>query len=403
MNIQDDVLLPYTKISPMTPIRIERKLPAPGEILVQTGERVEASQRIARVPVRGEIQVVNVARILGLSDHDLSRVMVKRCGDWVEAGEIIAAREGNLPFLHKPCRSPIAGCLLAIGHGMVIIESRMDPAGNSGAESKTIDLLAFVNGRVTAIADRRSITIETIGAHIVGACGVGSEGIGVLQVVAGDPTHTLVAEDIEMGSNGAILVSKASVSPEAIKRAGEMQVKGIIVGGISSTLHDLDPTPDFPIVATEGYGNLSMSPMVFDILKQLEGREASIGRQIGEAWDGARPQIIVPLTEYQGQEYELSSGVVSTEPARVGQRVRAVRDPVLGQIGEIASIPAVPKSLPSGLYLPGAQVAFADSEGLAIEGVTVLEQGLNGVPSAGLHFVPWSNLERVVEEPIAIN
>jgi hypothetical protein len=398
MNRQDDVLLPHTKISPMTRVRVERNLPVPGEILVQTGERVEALQKIARVPMRDEIQVVNVARILGLSDNDLSRVMAKRRGDWVEADEIIAARQGNLPFLHKPCRSPIAGRLSAIGHGMAVIESRVDPTRDSGAEDKTVDLLAFITGLVTAIVDQRSITIETIGAYISGACGVGNEGVGILQVLAGEPTHMLTADDIEMSSNGAILVGRAGLSLEAIKRAGEMQVKGIIVGGISSSLHDLDPTPDFPIVATEGYGNLSMSPIVFTILKQLEGHQTSISGQKHGAWDGGRPQIIVPLTEHQREEGEFSSGFVPTEPARVGHRVRAVRDPVLGQIGEIASIPAAPQWLPSDLHLPGAHVAFPDSEGFAFEGDAVLEQGLDVVPSPSLFFVPWSNLERVVEE-----
>ena len=37
MYERNNVLLPYTKISPMTRVRIERILPAPGEILVQTG------------------------------------------------------------------------------------------------------------------------------------------------------------------------------------------------------------------------------------------------------------------------------------------------------------------------------------------------------------------------------
>jgi hypothetical protein len=145
-----------------------------------------------------------------------------------------------------------------------------------------------------------------------------------------------------------------------------------------------------------------MSPMVFDILRQLEGHQASISGQMDEAWDGGRPQIIVPLTEQQPQEEELSSGILPTEPARVGQRVRVVRNPVLGRVGEIASIPAVPKPLPSGLCLTGAQVAFVDLKGgFAFERDAVLAQDLDGVTSPGLYFVPWTNLERVVEEPTA--
>ena len=400
MYERNDVLLPYTRISPMTRVRVERILSAPGEILVQTGEQVEATQKIARIPVRGEIQVVNVARILGLNDGDLSRVMVKKRGDWVNAGEIISARQGRLPFLHKPCHSPISGRLAVIGHGWVVIESETDPTEDSLSKGETMDVMAFVSGQVTAIKDRRSVTIETGGSHILGACGVGDEANGVLRIVAEDPTHTIGPDDIDMGSNSAILVGGAGVSLEAIDHAREMQVNGIIVGGISSRLHYLRPAPPFPIVATEGYGSLPMSPMAFDILKQLEGHEASITGRMGEGWDGHQPGIIVPLANHQLEEAgELAEAIVPTSPVRVGHRVRAVRAPVLGQIGEITSIPSEPQYLPSGLSVAGAQVAFADSERPLLQGDAVLEQSVVGSPSPNLYFVPWLNLEHVVEEP----
>jgi hypothetical protein len=401
MYERNDVLLPYTRISPMTRVRIERILLAPGKILVQTGEQVEATQKIAKIPVRGEIQVVNVARILGLDDRDLSRVMVKKRGDWVKADEIIAARQRRLPFLHKPCRSPISGRLVTIGHGLAVIESETDPMEDSLAKGETMDVMAFVTGQVTAIEDRRSVTIETSGSHIFGACGVGNEANGVLHVVAADPTHTLSSDDIEIGSNNAILVGGAGVSLEAIDRAREMQVNGIIVGGISSSLHYLRPAPPFPIVATEGYGSLPMSPMAFDILKQLEGHEASISARMGEGWDGHRPGIIVPWANHQPEEEgDLATALVPTEPARIGHRVRAVRDPVMCQVGKIASIPSEPQYLPSGLSVLGAQVAFADSEGSLFQRYAVSDQDEVGSRSQGLHFVPWLNLEHVVEEPI---
>jgi hypothetical protein len=400
MYEQSDVLLAYTKISPMTRVRIERILPAPGEILVRTGEQVEATQKIARIPVRGDIQVVNVARILGLNDRDLAGVMVKKRDDWVKADEIIAARQRGLHLLHKPCRSPISGRLIAIGHGWVVIESQTDPTEDSLVKGEMMDVMAFVTGQVTSIKDRRSVTIETGGSHILGACGVGDEANGVLHVVAKDPTQTLSPDDIEIGSNNAILVGGAGVSLEAIDRAREMQVNGIIVGGISSALHYLRPAPPFPIVATEGYGSLPMSQMAFDILKQLEGHEASISGRMGEGWDGHRPGIIVPLAhdEYE-EEGELAKETAPTEPARIGHRVRALRAPLLGQVGEIASVPSEPQYLPSGLSVHGAQVAFAEPERPLFQPDVVSGQDVVGPPSPGPHFVPWLNLEHVVEEP----
>ncbi len=383
----------------MTRIRVERKLPAPGEILVRSGERVGAEQKIARIPARGEIHVVNVARILNLGDPDLSPVMLKKRGDRVEAGESIAARRGVLPFLHKPCRSPVTGRLAAIGYGWVVIEgvSPLSSRGNGGGPgAETLDLLAFVAGRVTAISDHRSVTIETIGAHIVGACGVGGEGNGVLQVPVKDPTQVLTADDIRLGFNNSVLVGGAGVSPEALDRAGEMKVRGIIVGGISASFHHLIPSPSFPIVATEGYGDLPMSPLAFDILKRLEGREVSISGRMGEVWDNTRPSIVLPLMEHLEDEGAPAAGDAPVEPVRAGDRVRAVRQPLLGQVGEIVALPAEPQPVASGLFLTGAQVAFASAypAGTKHSASTAHPAGTT-YPVGTMHFVPWLNLERM--------
>jgi len=380
----------------MIRIRVERALPAPGEILVQVGEWVEAARTIARTPTRGEIQVVNVARILGLDSHDVSRVMLKKRGDRVETGEILAARRGALPFLHKPCRSPMTGRLVAIGHGWLVIEGETDGRREHGAKGETIDLPAFVAGQVAAIRDRRSVTIETTGTHIVGACGLGGEGYGILQVAVKDPAQTLGADDIGMGANNAILVGGAGVSPEALDRARDMKVKGIIVGGISSALHDLRPAPPFPIVATEGYGNLPMSSVVFDILKQREGHQASLSEQMSEAWSGCRPAILIPRTRQQPEdEGEMQREDVPAEPARVGPRVRVVRRPLLGQVGEITSVLAAPQRITSGLSLPGARVVFARPATPSFQQDTAPEQDVGRLGPLDMQFVPWLNLERI--------
>lgn len=388
MNNRIGPHLPYTRVSPMTQIRVERILSAPGDILVRTGDQVEASQKVARMTAHGEIRVVDVTRILGLQNHDLSQVMVKKRGDRVAAGEVLAAQRGILPFWHKPCRSPVSGRVSAVGFGWVVIEPEpqelsnesVEPVDGQGAEkTKTEDLLAFIAGRVTAIKDHHSVIIETVGIHFVGACGVGGEGIGVLQVLVEGPADVLTADDIGLGFNNAILVGGAGVSPGALERAREMKVKGIIVGSISASLDERLPDSPFPIVATEGYGNLPMSPVVFDILKRLEGHEASVSGQMGETWGDTQPTIIVPLSEPMEDEVELLTDTQPAEPAQVGDRVRAVRHPFLGQVGEIVSLPAEPQPLASGLSLPGAQIVFADSERMA----------------GTAQFAPWLNLERI--------
>jgi hypothetical protein len=304
----------------MTRIRIQRTLPTPGEILVGIGEHVDAWQKIARIPTNSEIRVVNVAQILGLDTPDLSRVMVKRRGDRVEAGEILAARRGVIPLWHKPCRSPIAGRLAAIGPSWVVIK----------AESETVDLLAFVAGQVTDITDHRSVIIEMTGTHIAGACGVGGEGTGYLKIPVDDPSYTLTVDDIGLGFNNAILVGGATVSPQVLDRAREMKIRGIIVGSISASLHDSISNPPFPIVATEGYGNLPMSRPVFDILKQFEGHKVFISGQGGGTQDSARPTIIIPLEQAQEGDGHLSTSTPPDELTPTSDQPQTVSLSLLG-------------------------------------------------------------------------
>ena len=368
-------LLPHIRISPLTRIRVERKLPAPGEILVSIGEPVAALQTIARCAARGEIRVVNVAHILGLDDPDLSQVMVKKRGDLVQAGETIAARRGTLPFLHKPCRSPITGRLAVISGGCVVIEGA-PPAG-----AEWLDLLAFVNGKVASIAGTRSVTVEATGAVVAGACGVGSEGHGVLQVAVKGPAEPLALADLESVRSDAVLVGGGSLMPEAIDRAREMKVGGIIVGSISASLLDLAPPP-FPVVATEGFGAQPMSPMVFNMLKRFEGHEVSLGVSAGQgtgAGPDERPLIIIPLGSLAAGEIPAEGA--SAGPARIGDQVRAVRRPLAGRVGEIVALPVESRRLPSGLSLTGAQVAFA----------------MNSLQENERRFVPWLNLERIAD------
>ncbi len=246
------------------------------------------------------------------------------------------------------------------------------------------------------------MTIETSGAHIVGACGVGGEANGVLQVPVKDPTHTLTADDIELGFNNAILVGGAGVSSAALERAKEMKVRGIIVGGISASLHDLRPALPFPVVATEGHGNLPMSSMAFGILERLEGHEVSVSGQMGDGWNSTRPTIIVPLIERQEDEGGFPTITSPGQPARVGDRVRGVRFPLQGHVGEIVSLRVEAQHVPSGLSLRGAQVAFADPDHASGQLGAVPARRANLVDPTGnaqrggtSKFVPWLNLEHI--------
>ena len=361
-------LLPCTRNSALTRIKVKRTLPAAGEILVQVGETVLASQVIARTTGQNEICVVNVKGILNMDDLDLSHVMTKKPGDRVQTGETIAARPGILPFLHKPCRSPVSGEMKDIAYGWALIET--------GAEQ--VDVLAFIPGRVTSVVPHRSATIETIGAVIEGACGIGKEATGLLKIPVNDRTSQVTPHDIGEAFNKTIVVAGAEVSSEVLEQAREVGVAGLIAGGVSSSL--LGQRAPLPIVATEGYGHRPMSQDVFDILKALEGQEVSLSARMGEAGDNSRPMLIAPLAGRSQDETQALANDAGARPVRVGDKVRAVRSPLSGCLGQIKSMPEEPRRTTSGLTLVGALVSFPEQEATF---------------DATDEWTPWLNLERM--------
>ena len=137
------------RCNPLVEGVVERSLPAGAQVLVQAGEWVTATQPIARLADGGrrDLHVVDVAGALDLPSRDLSSVMLKRRGDPVQMGEMLAAHSGKLPFLYRPCRAPVAGQIAAIAHGWVVIETARE----------ALDIPALVAGQVReVIADRPS-------------------------------------------------------------------------------------------------------------------------------------------------------------------------------------------------------------------------------------------------------
>jgi hypothetical protein len=194
-----------------------------------------------------------------------------------------------------------------------------------------------------------------------------------------------------------------------LQRAIEMKVRGIIVGSMSASVVGLVSDLPLPIVATEGYGHLSMSPHLFNVLKELEGREVFLSGKMGKPWSDDRPIIAIPLAKDVLTEMPVSEDLLPIEAPRIGGRVRAVRRPLMGRMGRIVSFSAESRKVASGLSLAGAYVAFADSNQSQVEGADGMQAQVPNDPPApsfidagaveparsAPHFVPWLNLERV--------
>ncbi len=331
--------LPQTTVAPLKLIRRERTLPAPGKIVVQEGERVDPVQVIGIAMAPGSFHIVNVAESLGVSTRTAQRYVKVEIGQQVKKGDILALR--RLPS-KRVCRSPIDGQVTGGGGGRLLIE---------GAP-QDVEVRAGYYGTVERVHANLGVTIRIAGAVIQGAWGNGQEGFGVLRVTVKGRDKPLRARTVDPASRGAILVGGNRLDDQALERAVELQVRGIIVGGLPPELLDQVQKLPFPVVATEGIGTIPMSAHIFDLLTTQDGREAILDGRFKSGWERERPEIIIPLPAEPGTD-QLQ---LVEAPLQVGNRVRAIRHPHIGTIGTVLALPETAMRTATGARLMVAQV-----------------------------------------------
>ena len=67
-----------------------RILPLKGEVVVKLGAQVLPDTVVAKTDLPGAVEPVNVANLLGVPPEDVPHCMLKRDGEMVSAGEVIA-------------------------------------------------------------------------------------------------------------------------------------------------------------------------------------------------------------------------------------------------------------------------------------------------------------------------
>lgn len=323
-------------VTPLTTVRRQRMLPAPGEVLVRTNQRVEAMQSIAQAKLPSDFRILPLARLLDVSSSRVKRYLRVSLHDEVQKGQVIARRFGRY------VESPIAGVVTASGNGRMLIE----------AQPTSFELRAYIPGLVSNVLREYGVVIETAGAVIQGMWGGGGEGFGVLKCLVKNPDEPLRARDIDPSCQGAILICGSGLNDAALNMAQELRVRGIVTGGLSPELIPQVTQLPFPIVVTEGIGTMPMSEPIFRLLATNDGREAAISGKIQLRWDVIRPEVIIPLPADTSAPDSVQLG----SPLVVGTRVRATRAPYMGKAGRITALPDRARLIDTGARVRGAKV-----------------------------------------------
>ena len=341
-------------LSHLTRIRRERVLPRPGEVLVDPGDRVESSQVVARASVSSDFRIVAVARLLGVSASEAEDCLRIDLGDTVHRGDIIAKQGG---FLGRSVESPIDGVMTALGGGRALLEAQPAP----------FELHAYIPGTVVNVRRHQRISIETAGALIEATWGSGGEGVGVLKGMTRGPKDPLQVRAVDPSCHGSILVAGTIPDPEPLARARDVEVRGIVAGSLSPDLIPTVKELPFPVIVVDGLGNLPMMEDAFALLKEHEGREASISGQTEIRLTSKRPEIIIPRPNSKPPEHE----TVSYGELAKGARVRIARAPHLGSVGTVIDIPQHARRIATGARAYCAEIDIGQDEPVFVPLVNV--------------------------------
>lgn len=362
-----------TRVSANARIRRSRRLPIPGEVSGAIGMRVGAQDVIARAYPPKTRRALSLTRVIGVTEGDVPKRLLKHVGEPVEAREIIIARPINFGVQRLVYRAPEAGQITAIQGSWMILDIYGQP----------YDVPALYRGTIVGVEPRQGGIIEAQGALVQGAWGSSTPGsaakelVGVIKWLNKAQEWVLSPESIESDARGAILIAGGGVTQAALERAAEIGVGGLVVGSLYPELRRFALGLKFPLMVTEGFGSKPMCAPIYDLLTVLNGQEAALnGSYAPRGPDAVRPELFVPLAASRMLSSDVSEQTEHLEMTARG-RVRGLCEPYLGLIGTLPDEFLLEwMTTDAGTSLPAVEVEWQNSPGEK-------------------QRVPWSNLELI--------
>ena len=353
---------PGLKVLQHSKVSKERRLPIKGEVHKNIGDIVEADEIVAETKLPGNVHMLKVANRLNIAPIDINDVLSVNEGDSVKKGDLIAETQGLFGFFKTSLQAPISGKIESISDitGQIVIREKPLP----------VEVDAYVSGRVSEIIKDEGVTVESDAAYVQGIFGIGGEARGDLEIVSRSRDSELTTEDIKDSHSGKIIVGGSFIGIDAYKKALELKVRGIVVGGFNyyhleevlgytlgvaiTGTENLDTS----LVVTEGYGNIKMSERTYNLLKSHDGKFVSINGATQIRAGVIRPEIVIPL-----EKSEISDVIDSKERnpgMEIDSLVRVIRAPFFGKIGKVVALPSDLKRMESETMVRVAEIKIDD-------------------------------------------
>ncbi|MCH7763938.1 MAG: hypothetical protein IIB95_09380 [Candidatus Marinimicrobia bacterium] len=357
---------PGLKVLHETKIDKERRLPLKGTVTVEKGQAVTPDDIVAKTDLPGNVQMVNVANQLNIDADDVKDAMLAKVGTLVSKGEMIAETKGLFGLFKSNVTAPVDGTIEVISDttGQVVIREAPIP----------VEIDAYMTGFIKDVIPEEGVIIESEGVFIQGIFGIGGESRGDLAVIVDSREDEITEDMITTDLAGKIIVGGSFISLSAYKKAIQIKVAGVVVGGFN--YYDLEDILGYTLgvaitgsedlvtslILTEGYGKIRMGSRTFDLLKEHQGKFASVNGATQIRAGVIRPEIVIPLSkdELKGDHKD----VHASEGIQAGSLVRVIRAPYFGRMGKVVDLPSELRKMESETMV---RVAIIEIDGENVE------------------------------------
>jgi hypothetical protein len=339
---------PGLKVTPHVRWRCRRVLPIAGEVLVSVGQTVGARDVVARTLMPGDVTPVNLAKQMSIPAADVPKALLKKVGDAVAVGEVLAQSKGLFGLFSSEAKAPAAGTIESISAvtGQVMLRG----------EPLAVQVRAYLAGRVAEVLPQEGVVLEADVALIQGIFGVGGEAYGTIRLACQQPDQDLTDDLLKPDMKDALVIGGRRVTQAAVRKAQQFGIAALISGGIDD--QDLKEILGYDlgvavtgaekigitVIVTEGFGDIAMAERTFQLLKQHQGADAAVNGATQIRAGVMRPEIVIPLMSPVAKPKSSARAEGVLQP---GAPVRVIREPYFGQLGQVTALPHEPHTLAS--------------------------------------------------------
>lgn len=338
-------------------VHIKRSLPRGGvKIDVRVGQEVMPGDILGEGMAPAGFRTIYLAKELGVDPHLAQNYLKRHLGQTIYQGELLASREGFWSFGKKNILAPTDG----------IIDLYDPRTGNLKIKHlpKKIPVASGVYGTVDKVDHEAGIVLlRSVASIIYGVLGSGKERGGLLKI-RGSAADWIGARQISQEMKGHILVGGGTIFLDALEKAVNIGLAGLISGGINA--RDYKSMADggwnqpqkhwsdvgLSLLVTEGFGSIPIGEDIFQLLLKHQEKYALL--------DGNRARLILPSSSPDCMMYirrtRLPPGIevepepeVNLTPLKAGSTVRVVAGSDLGVQGKVEAVDQVATYLPSGI------------------------------------------------------